>query len=64
LPEILVTAMERASADPRIQAMHESMARTSRRPVWTVAKTAIERGEVDTELTEEIVAVFLTTLTA
>jgi AcrR family transcriptional regulator len=56
LPNILVTAMERASSDPRIQAMHESMTRISRHPVWTVAQTAIEQGELNPELTEEIVA--------
>jgi hypothetical protein len=56
LPDILVTAIERASSDPRIQAMHESMTRISRHPVWTVAQVAIERGELDPELTEEIVA--------
>ena len=56
LPDILVTAMERASADPRIQAMHESMTRISRQPVWTVAKAAIEQGQLNPALTEEIVA--------
>ncbi len=56
LPEIIVAAMERAPTDPRIQAMHESMTRISRHPVWTVAQAPIERGELDPELTEEIVA--------
>jgi AcrR family transcriptional regulator len=56
LPEILITAMERAPADARIRAMHDSMTRISRYPVWTVAEAAIARGELDADLTEGIVA--------
>ena len=56
LPEIIVAAMERAPTDPRIRAMHDSMTQISRHPVWTVAQAAIDRGELNPELTEEIVA--------
>jgi AcrR family transcriptional regulator len=56
LPEILVTAMERAPTDPRIQAMHQSMTRISRKPVWTVVAAAIDRGRLDSRLTEQAVA--------
>ena len=56
LPEILVTAMERAPTDPRIAAMHRSMTRISRAPVWTVVAAAIERGELDPGLDEPTAA--------
>lgn len=56
LPEILVAAMERASTDPRIQAMHDSMTEISRRPLWTVVAAAIERGELDPALDEQTAA--------
>jgi len=60
LPEVLITAMERASAGSlRIQAMHESMTRISRRPVWAVACAAIQREELNAGLTEEIVGAYL-----
>ena len=52
LPEIIVAAMERAPADPRIRAMHESMTQISRDPVWTVVAAAIERDELDSGLDE------------
>lgn len=44
--------MERAPADPRIRAMHESMTQISRDPVWTVVAAAIERDELDSGLDE------------
>ncbi len=56
LSEILVTAIDRAPTDPRIQAMHDSMTNISRAPVWAVAAVAIERGALDPSLTEEVVA--------
>jgi len=60
LPEVLITAMERGSAGSlRIQAMHESMTRISRRPVWDVVCVATQRDELDAGLTEEIVGAYL-----
>ena len=56
LPEIIVAAMERAPADPRIRAMHDSMTQISRHPVWTVVVGAIERGELDSGLDEATAA--------
>ena len=56
LGEVLVSAMDRSSTDPRIQAMHDAMTAISRRPVWDVAKAAIEQGHLDPSLTEGIVA--------
>ena len=56
LGEVLISAMDRASADPRIQAMHDAMTAISRRPVWDVAKDAIDQGQLDPTLTEGTVA--------
>lgn len=56
LGEVLVAAMDRSPNDPRIQAIHDAMTAISRRPVWDVAKAAIEQGRLDQTLTEEIVA--------
>lgn len=56
LPEILVTAMERAPTDPRIQAMHDSITEISRAPVWTVVSAAIERCQLDPDLDEATAA--------
>lgn len=56
LSEILVTAVDRAPTDPRIQAMHDSMTSICRAPVWAVAAAAIDRGALDPSLTEEAVA--------
>jgi AcrR family transcriptional regulator len=56
LPEILVTAMERALSDPRIRAMHDSMTAISRTPLWTVVAAGIDRGELDRDLDEATAA--------
>lgn len=56
LGDVLVAAMDRAPTDPRIQAMHDTMTAISRRPVWDVAKAAIEQGRLDPTLTETTVA--------
>ena len=56
LPEILVSAIDRAPTDSRIQTMHESMTSISRAPVWAVASDAIKRGKLDPSLTEDVVA--------
>ncbi len=56
LPEIIVAAMERAPSDPRIRAMHDSMTRISRAPVWTVVKAAIKDGQLDAGLDEPTAA--------
>ncbi len=56
LPEIMVAAMERAPSDPRIRAMHDSMTRISRGPVWTVVKAAIKDGQLDDGLDEPTAA--------
>jgi hypothetical protein len=45
LPEILVAAMDRATTDPRIRAMHDSMTQIGRTPVWTVVAAGIDRDE-------------------
>ena len=52
LPEVLVTAMERAPTDPRIGAMHDSMTEISRSPMWTVVAAGIGRGELSPNLDE------------
>ncbi len=59
LPEIIVAAMERAPADPRIRAMHDSMTQISRDPVWTVVARAIEDGQLDPDLDEATAAAHL-----
>lgn len=56
LPEILVAAMEQASTDPRIQAMHNSMTEISRTPLWTVVAAGIDRGELDPALDKQTAA--------
>lgn len=56
LPEIIVAAMERASTDPRVQAMHDSMTEISRTPLWTVVAAAIERGELEPTLDKQTAA--------
>ncbi len=56
LGEVLVAAMDRASTDSRIQAMHDAMTVISRRPVWDVAQAAIEQGHLAPTLTEGTVA--------
>jgi AcrR family transcriptional regulator len=56
LGEVLFAAIDRSPTDPRIQAMHDAMTAISRRPVWDVAKAAIEQGRIDPTLTEGIVA--------
>ncbi len=56
LGEVLVAAIDRSPSDPRIQAVHDAMTAISRRPVWDVARAAIEQGHLDPTLTEGIVA--------
>lgn len=56
LPEIMVAAMERAPRDPRIRAMHDSMTRISRGPVWTVVEAAIKDGQLDAGVDEPTAA--------
>lgn len=56
LSEVLVAAMERAPTDSRIRAMHDSMTRISRRPVWTVVVGGIEGGQFDPALDEPTAA--------
>jgi len=56
LPEIMVAAMERAPSDPQIRAMHDSMTRISRGPVWTVVEAAIENSQIDAGLDEPTAA--------
>lgn len=56
LPEILIAAMEQASTDPRIQAMHDSMTEISRTPLWTVVVAAIDRSELDPALDKQTAA--------
>lgn len=59
LPEILIAAIEKAPTDPRIQAMHDSMTRVSRAPVWEVASLGVNQGKLTPTLTEEIAAAHL-----
>ncbi len=59
LPEILIAAIEKAPTDPRIQAMHDSMTRISRAPVWQVASRSIDQGKLVPGLTEETVGAHL-----
>jgi len=59
LPEILIAAIEKAPTDPRIQAMHDSITRISRAPVWEVASRGIDHGKLTPTLTEEIAAAHL-----
>lgn len=56
LAEVLVAAIDRSPSDPRIRAMHDAMTAISRRPVWEVAKAAIEQGCLSSVLTEGTVA--------
>ncbi len=56
LGEVLIAAIDRSPSDPRIRAMHDAMTAISRRPVWDVARKAIEHGLLDATLTEGVVA--------
>lgn len=58
LGEVLVVAMERAPADPRIAEMHEAMTAIGRKPLWDVVGAAISRGELDPGLTEASAAAY------
>jgi AcrR family transcriptional regulator len=59
LPEVLIAAIEKAPTDPRIQAMHDSMTRISRAPVWEVASQGVNDGKLASSLTEETVGAHL-----
>lgn len=54
--EVLVTVMERSLTNERFAEIHKSLTRRSRQVVWKIVSDAIERRELDPNLTEEAVA--------
>lgn len=53
LDEIILTAMERASAgQPRMKEVHRAISRITRKPIWSVISAGIKAGELDAKLSE------------
>lgn len=50
--DVIVTLIERADVDSDLRRFHERMTRLARRGVWSVVRSAIDRGELDPELDE------------